>query len=142
MKEITDKLKKPAIGLIIVGILNGVIGILSLISVVLRLAGVLQMQIPMSKAERAGYNFGLAMNFGIAILSILIAPLIIFGAVKMLKGANFKWSKTSAILAMIPLVSCCFVVGIPIGIWSLIVLHRSDVKAFFNGDFQNDDFFL
>ena len=141
MKEITDKLKKPAIGLIIVGVLNGIVGILSLISVILHLAGILQMQIPMNEIERAGYNFGLAMNAGIAILSILVAPLIIFGAVKMLKSTSFKWSKTSAILAMIPLVSCCFVVGIPIGIWSLIVLHRPDVKAFFNGDFQNDDFF-
>lgn len=99
------------------------------------------MQIPIREAERAGYNFGLAMNAGIAVLSILIAPLIIYGAVKMLKGANFKLAKTSTILAMIPFTSCCFVVGIPIGIWSLIVLHRPDVKAYFDGDLKSDEFF-
>ena len=141
MKEITDNLKKPAIALIIVGSLNGIFGILSLAAVFLRLSGVLETQVPANEAERIGYYFGTAMNIGIAALSLLIAPLIIYGAIKMLKGKNFKLAKTSAILAMVPLVSCCFVVGIPIGIWSLIVLHRPDVKAYFNGEFQNDDFF-
>lgn len=141
MNEITDNLKKPAIALIIVGSLNGIFGILSLAAVFLRLAGVLEMQIPTNEVERMGYYFGTAINIGIAALSLLIAPVIIYGAIKMLKGKSYKLAKTSAILAMIPLVSCCFIAGIPIGIWSLIVLHRPDVKAYFNGEFQSDEFF-
>ena len=142
MKEVTDNFKKPAIALIIIGSLNGIFGVLSLIAVFLRLSGVLEMQVPTNEAERMGYYFGTAMNIGIAALSFLIAPLIIYGAIKMLKGKSFKLAKTSAILAMIPFVSCCFIIGIPIGIWSLVVLHRPDVKAYFNGEFQNDEFFM
>ena len=57
----------------------------------------------------------------------------------MLSGRNYKFAKGSAIMAIIPLISCCFVIGIPVGIWALVVLSKPEVKAFFNDktNYQN-----
>jgi hypothetical protein len=38
----------------------------------------------------------------------------------------------ASILVMIPCVSPCCVLGLPIGIWSAIVLNRPDVRAAFS----------
>ena len=55
---------------------------------------------------------------------------VLFGGVKMLSLSGRGLAMTASILAMIP----CFsglvcVIGIPIGIWSIIVLGNPDVRA-------------
>jgi hypothetical protein len=57
-------------------------------------------------------------------LSLVAAPMIIYGAVKMLNGSSYGWAKASSILAIIPFTSCCFLIGAPIGIWALVVLSN------------------
>lgn len=42
-------------------------------------------------------------------------------------------NRPAAILAMIPCVSPCCLLGLPLGIWALIVLLKPEVKAAFQG---------
>ena len=49
----------------------------------------------------------------------------------MINGSSYNWAKASAILAIIPLTSCCFLIGAPIGIWALMVLNKPEEKRFF-----------
>jgi len=56
---------------------------------------------------------------------------IVLGAISMLRLKNYRSAYTAAVLSLIPFCSPCFVLGIPFGIWALIVLHRADVKQRF-----------
>jgi hypothetical protein len=38
----------------------------------------------------------------------------------------------ASIVAMIPCVSPCCCIGLPVGIWALVVLSKGDVKDHFN----------
>ena len=49
----------------------------------------------------------------------------------MLQGKSLGLVRISAILAMIPVTSCCCVVGIPVGIWTLRILKKPQVEAHF-----------
>lgn len=140
MNDVLGKLKVPAIGLIIVGVLNFGLGLLSVLSGLLRLTGLIPGdRVPTNEAERVGYFIGTFGGYAVAFISLVVAPFIIYGAIQMLNGKNHRSAKRAAILAIIPLISCCFVFGIPFGIWALVVLSKPEIKAFFNGEnnYQN-----
>ena len=60
---------------------------------------------------------------------------IIRGGWEMLRLRSYKAARMSAILACIPCVGPCFVMGIPFGIWALFKLNDPSVKkAFTNLD--------
>lgn len=141
-EDILQKLKGPAIGLILAGSLNGAISLLTLISGLMRLSGMAGDEtVPTDKAERFGYYVGTFGSYSIALLSLVVAPLVIYGAVQMMNGKKYGLAKASAILSIIPLTSCCFIVGIPIGIWALVVLVKPEIKAFFRGEMPAGNFF-
>ena len=69
---------------------------------------------------------------GLAILNLLLAGLVAFGAWNMLNGKKWGLSLTAAIIAIIPcLGTCCCLIEMPIGVWALIVLLNSEVKQSF-----------
>lgn len=129
-----QKLQIPAIGLIITGALNGLLGILILVSGLLRLLKVVKDEVPTAEAERLGYFIGTGFGYGVGFFSLILAPLIIYGGFQMLRGKKIGLARVAAVLALLPLSSCCFIFGIPFGIWALIVLSKPEVKAFFQND--------
>jgi hypothetical protein len=63
---------------------------------------------------------------------IAAGGLIILGGLKMKNLQSYALAMTAAILAMIPCCSCyCCLVGLPAGIWALVVLFEPEVKAAF-----------
>lgn len=142
MNNVLEKLKAPAIGLIVIGALNGVTGLLTLLGGAVRLTGILGPEsLPADEAEKTGFLIGTAFGYGVALLSLAAAPVIIYGALKMLRGNSYALARTSAILAIVPLVSCCFIIGIPLGVWALMVLNQPDVRAFFEGGSADPQFY-
>lgn len=131
INDVLSQVRFPAIGLIVVGVINGLAGVLTLLSGLMRLAGVMAEKAPTDEAERLGYYVGTGFGYGLGFFSLVLAPVIIYGAVKMLGGEKIGLAKTAAILAVVPLSSCCFVLGIPFGIWALVVLRKPEVKAAF-----------
>jgi hypothetical protein len=128
-----QKLRPPGIALILAGCLNGMIGLLALLGGLFRLSGIRGSEtLPVNEAERLGYLTSTVITYGASLLSVLVAPVIIYAAVQMMRGKNYKMARTAAILTIIPFTSCCFLIGIPIGIWTLVVLSKPDVKAVFN----------
>lgn len=135
--EALKKLRGPAITLIIVGSLNGITGVLVLISGLARLAGFGGgRSLPRAEAEKIGYMLGTVGGYVLALLSVLLAPVVIYGAIQMLNGKKPGLAKAAAIIAMIPISSCCFLLGIPAGIWALIVMAKPEVKALFQSGGQ------
>lgn len=134
--DIKKALKAPAIALIVAGAINGSLGFLTLVGGLFRLVTGFE-SLPTNEAERIGFVFGTLISYGIAIVTLLAAPVILYGGVKMLNGQSYGLVKTSAVLSILPLTSCCFLIGIPIGIWVLVVLRKPGVRDFFEGRGQH-----
>jgi hypothetical protein len=64
------------------------------------------------------------------LIGIVVNAVIIFGAMKMKSLEGYTLAMTAAILAIVPC-SCCCILNMPFGIWSLVVLLNQDVKAAF-----------
>jgi hypothetical protein len=81
-----------------------------------------------STAEGAGELFG-------GVISLALWPLmnlaIALGAISMIRLKNYRSAYTAAILSVIPICSPCFLLGIPFGIWAIVVLNRPEVKQRF-----------
>jgi hypothetical protein len=66
-------------------------------------------------------------------VSLLVAALdgfVLLGAIKMFRLQSFGIALASAIIAMLPC-QCCCVLGLPFGIWALVVLNKPEVKSQF-----------
>ena len=80
------------------------------------------------QAARTGFYigfYGTMIGFGI---STLMQPIILWAGINMLrlKGRGVIW--TGAILATIPLLSSCCILGTPFGIWAIIILIQPASK--------------
>jgi hypothetical protein len=64
---------------------------------------------------------------------LVIGIVIVMGALKMKILQSYGLAMTSSILAMIPCISPCCLLGLPIGIWSVVVLSKPEVKSAFRG---------
>ena len=65
------------------------------------------------------------------LIGIAIGVVILLGALKMKKLESYGFAMAAAILAMIPCISPCCILGLPFGIWALVVLLDESVKASF-----------
>ncbi len=140
--DILGKLRIPAIGMLVMGILNGVFGAVVLLSGILRFTKVSErQQIPTEQAEKIGYLIATFGGYGIGLLAMIVTPIIIFGAIRMMKGQNRGLAIFSAILSTLPLTACCFFISGIFGVWSLIVLVQSDVKSFFKNGGEQANFY-
>ena len=117
--------------LIVAAAFNAALGLLGIISQLIQLSNPARSQITGSEATKIGYVTGQFIASSNFFLSLVAAPIIIYGAVKMLKGSSYGWAKAASILAIVPFTSCCFLIGAPIGIWALVVLSKPEVKMFF-----------
>lgn len=118
--------------LIIVGALNMAGGMLALLSSLVRAVSPQPARVFANEGERLGYMTGQVVFPIAAAMGVLLGPLVIFGAVRMMKGRSHGLARTAAILVMVPCVSPCCVAGIPVGIWALVVLASPDVRAVFD----------
>ncbi len=125
---IGEKVKLPAIFLMVVAGLSILWNILSL---VLNLAGVGMGGFAPggSQQDRIIQMFSGGIGMVFALLGLLVNSVVIFGAMKMKALTGYTLAMTAAILAIVPCSCCCL--NIPFGIWSLVVLLDSNVKAAF-----------
>ena len=116
----------PAIALIVFGGLGVAGQILGLISNLVQIGG--------GMAVRGQGQMPMVVPGGIGIASALIGVVlyvvVIVGAVKMKNLESYAFAMAASIIAMLPC-SCCCLLGLPFGIWSLVVLSDAGVKAAF-----------
>jgi hypothetical protein len=76
---------------------------------------------------------GMSGTFGIVrdILAAAMGVLILMGASHMQNLRKYGFAIAATIIAMVPCVSPCCFLGLPFGIWALIVLNRKEVKSQF-----------
>ena len=125
---VSVEINGPAIGLMVTAILGFLAQGTSLI---LRLAWATMLA---TQADIPPMLTALTGTMGVIVsgIGILTSILIFIGALRMMKRANYGLAMAVSILAMIPCISPCCLLGLPIGIWSLVVLSKPEVKATFH----------
>jgi hypothetical protein len=78
-----------------------------------------------STSEGVGELTGMVVTL---VLWLLTSAAIALGSVSMLRLKGYSSAYLAAILSVIPICSPCFVLGIPFGIWALVLLNRAEVK--------------
>jgi hypothetical protein len=127
----SDQINGPAIGLIITGALNIV---LALGRGVMTMLGIGANTLQRSSNPDADKILALMSTFGLAfaVVGVLGGIFILFGGIKMRRLESYGLCMAASIVAMIPCLSACCLVGLPIGIWSLVMLSKPEVKSAFH----------
>ena len=121
----------PAIALMIVG---GIALGLAILGLVLNLLGVgLLAANPRGmagpqQADSTARMFGSVVG---GIIGICYGGIITSGAVKMKNLSSYGYAMTACIVAMLPCSLCCLL-GLPFGIWGLVVINKPEVKDAFS----------
>lgn len=127
--EASRQVSGPATGLLVTGIVGIFFAALALIASVvgMGIAPFIRDEIP----ERYVEFWEGSVGAGSAIVEIAVAAFIIFAALKMRELRQWELSLAASIVAMIPCVSPCCILGLPIGIWALVVLLRPEIREAF-----------
>jgi hypothetical protein len=126
-----QKVLGPAIGLIIAGVLD-------------ILVGTIYPMLPTPPPDKGGYAERLdpeaaergrvtakGMVACIGFLSTGVGICLLIGGAVMMKLQNYGFVFVAHILGLIPCISCCFPISIPFGIWGLVVMNDPAVRAAF-----------
>ena len=116
-EAVSQRLRIPAIGLMISGAAN-----------FLSLALVLVLYFALEWADTPGKPWMLAV--AVMTATTAVGVILIVGAWQMLRLRSYGWVVACSLLALVPL-SAGFMLGVPMGIWALFVLNRSDVQQAF-----------
>jgi hypothetical protein len=124
-----QRLSAPATALIVTGVLGVIAQVLGMV------ANVAQMNMGAAMAPRGEaavpMMFGTGISLAMGAVGIGLSVLVIVGATKMKNLESFSLAMAAAIIAMVPCTSPCCLLGLPFGIWALVVLNDSSVKAAF-----------
>ena len=127
--DAAESVKGPAIGLIVVAILGALLQIASL---GLRLGGASFMA-NSGMPNQAWVNmFSGPIGVVSGVIGLLVSGVIFFGALKMKSLESYGLAMAASIIAMIPCFSPCCLLGLPIGIWAIVVLSKPEVKSAFH----------
>lgn len=129
--DIAAKVKPPAIAVMVATGIGMALGVVAILLNVLGMAA----PIATDPAADPGAQFSVVMSggFGIAsaIIGLLIGAFIIYCMTRMMRLEQWGLALAGSILAMIPCLSPCCILGLPFGIWAIVVLTQPDVKAAF-----------
>jgi hypothetical protein len=112
-----ERIAGPAILLVWSAIMQ--IGIAAVVVGLLLLAGI-----------GADMSWDLALAAIIGVVSVASGIVVLAGALKMRRLTDYRFCRLTAMIAMLPL-GAGFPLGLPFGIWALLVLRRPDVQAAF-----------
>jgi hypothetical protein len=120
-------LTAPAVGLIVAGAVEFLAAAGSLVTVVV---DVVRHDVDDKLASMGALEYVAGLVF--PIIGLVAAPLAVLAGVSLLRGWNRTVAYAGAVGAMVPGTACCLV-GLPFGIWTLVVLSQPAVRAWLDG---------
>ena len=129
--EDSDEVLAPALALMIVAAISIVIVSLGLaMDIFLLMSGAMESldaddRIPIPRTTT------IIVRMAWGLLLAAASAFVLFGAIKMKDKSNLGLARASAIVALVPCVGPCFILGIPFGIWALLVLNKHNVQQSF-----------
>lgn len=132
--SVKSKVSPPAIFLLIVGGLGAIASVFNIVYALVSGPPVIDPNAPeFVRNMQAGAVGPLA--FTIQAVFLIVNAVILAGALQMLRMQNRILAIAASVLAMVNVGTCCCCIGLPAGIWSLVVLLSPDVvQAFEEGE--------
>ena len=120
------RVSAPAVGLIVTGALGVVTTLILLVMVAF---GGLVALVDKDSAESLP---GIGITAIWMLVGLVVSVFVIYAGLQMRKLQGWGLSMAGAILAMIPCISPCCLLGLPIGVWAVLVLIDEEVKRSFD----------
>jgi len=121
----------PSLGLLITGVVGAAFSLLSVMGAGLGSVARFASRWADDMPDWYEKMFEGVFAMGGAFVGLLVAAFIIFAALKMKDLKQWSLAVAASVLAMLPCISPCCVIGLPIGIWCLVILMRPQVKDAF-----------
>jgi len=132
-----QSVKSPAVGLKVTAILNGILALWSVVKVTFFHPNIEQLYSGIPQFNDPGVHqilhladgpLGIATNLFALAMSILV----LVGASKMQSLRSYEFAFAASIVALVPCLTPCCILGLPFGIWALVVLNKAEVKSQFS----------
>ncbi len=122
----SSRVNVPGIGLIV----TGALGIVTSLGFMLLwgLGGIAAL----ADEDAADALGGIGVLMGLTVIGLLISAFVTYAGLQMRQLRSWGAVMAGAILAMLPCGPCCLL-GLPMGIWAILVLIDEEVKAAFGG---------
>jgi hypothetical protein len=121
---------------VLVAVTGGIGVALYAFNLVMRLFGVALTPAGMQGAPELDWVFDFIASGAGAALDVAwlgLSIVVLIGGLQMLQLRRYTFCLCTAILALLPCISPCCCVGLPAGIWALIILAKPEVRAAFTG---------
>ena len=135
MSDPSKRVEVPSIFLIVTGVLGIVLQLYSVVSSLTKgneLPPEVLSAIPADQQALVESVMGVAPVVGplIALCLAALSALVLVGGLQMKSTGSYALAMTGAIAALVPCsFACCL--GLPVGIWCIVVLMNDEVKAAF-----------
>ena len=118
--------RMPAVGLVI---LSSFWLIILVVALVLNLFQLLVgTDLNVQQGEDVLGEAALPVNLVSIMLMAFVTSCVMYGSLSMMQRRNYGVAVTAAVLSVLPCFSPCFFLGIPFGLWALLLLFRPEVK--------------
>jgi hypothetical protein len=121
-----QRVSGPAISLIVTAALGLTLGILRILGSILQVGIIAAAHHNDLPAIFVG-----PVGLAVGAIGVIMGIVVLVGAIKMKALENYGFAMAASIIALIPCVSPCCLLGIPFGIWALVVLSDPVVKSSF-----------
>lgn len=118
IEQIRRRVSRPGTALLIMGSIAAVFPAIAIVGWLFNLLYI-------------GFNAVVASNLLVSLLFFACSVMISIGGGKMASMESYRMARLGAILACIPFVTPFIFLGIPFGIWALVLLYDPEVKAAF-----------
>lgn len=105
-----------------------IIGLLVILAVTIKTFVSPSRPLPRDTAGLIGYCIGASLPLVCCLLTTIVT---VIGARAMMQRSSYAAAMTAAIFNVIPCLAVCYLLGIPLGIWALILLRDPTVKPAF-----------
>jgi hypothetical protein len=108
------RVKAPALGLMLVGLINAAIA----------------MEVIECGFFTHRHNLGVQEG-AIGVIFFLGALVVVVGGLSLRRLGSYGLARTGSIAAMVPCLSPCVILAVPIGVWALVTTSNPDVRRAF-----------
>ena len=135
---VRSRLKVPAIGLLVAGIVNLLATlVILLLPVVVKAFGGFADGLEGFVAGKGTFAEAGLVSVIISLFSLVSGIILLIGAARMFDLQSYRFAVFAAVVAILPC-AVGFPISLPFGIWALIVLSRRDVRTAFAGESERE----
>jgi hypothetical protein len=121
----------PAICLMVTGGICLVIDAFRIIMLVIQVAAGAFAAPPPGAAPFGGMEFAIGVAVGSIGMSILWGSLVLYAGIKLKQLKSYGMVMAGCIIAMLPCFDACCLLGLPFGIWALVLIHDDQIRRHF-----------